>query len=323
MATITEHRSKLLTTSRLRGAAPLLLLLGMVVLVGVQRPGFLSLAVLVNVVGDTATLFVLAAGVTFVVMLGGIDLSIQSVASLTSVVVALLIPNYGYWSFPFAIFLGLCIGWTGGFLHVWLRIPSFIVTLAVSGIVSAAALVLSQARSVTIREHGRAFLAWNTGTTLGLPNVILIGGLTAVIGIWAQRYTPFGRYSLAIGAGEAATWASGVKVNRYKILAYALSSGLAALAGILLAGRLGSGSPTLANELLLPAIAAVVVGGTAITGGAGGIERTVVGALIISVVRVGMTFLGVNIFAQQIVFGAVLIMAVAVTIDRTKILIVK
>jgi len=91
----------------------------------------------------------------------------------------------------------------------------------------------------------------------------------------------------------------------------------------LLAGRLSSGSPTLANELLLPAIAAVVVGGTAITGGSGGALRTAVGALIISVVRIGMTFLGVNIFAQQIVFGVVLILAVAITMDRIRVLVVK
>ena len=102
-----------------------------------------------------------------------------------------------------------------------------------------------------------------------------------------------------------------------------LSGGFAALAGIILTGRLASGSPTLAAEMLLPAIAAVVVGGTAITGGVGSIWRTLVGALIISVVRIGMTFLGVNIFAQNIVFGAVLVIAVAITIDRSKIPIVK
>ena len=116
----------------------------------------------------------------------------------------------------------------------------------------------------------------------------------------------FGRYSAAIGAGEPAAYASGVKVNRQKVIAFVLSGGFAALAGVVLAGRLASGSPTLAAELLLPSIAAVVVGGTAITGGVGSIWRTLVGALIISVVRIGMTFLGVNIFAQNIVFGVVL-----------------
>jgi len=322
--TSNQASSKFLPSiSTVRAAIPILLLLGLVTLIGTLRPSFLSLDTLLVIMADTATLFILAAGITFVVMLGGIDLSIQAVASLSSVIVAVALSHIGYWAFPATLLVGIVTGAFSGVVHVWLRIPSFIVTLATSGLVAAAALILSQERSITIGETGRAYLSWITGRPFGIPSVILIGALVAVAGIWLQRYTPFGRYSTAIGAGEAATWASGVKVNRQKVIAYSLSAGLAALAGILLAGRLSSGSPTLANELLLPAIAAVVVGGTSITGGAGGIGRTVIGALIISVVRVGMTFVGVDIFAQQIVFGTVLILAVAVTIDRTKILIVK
>jgi ribose transport system permease protein len=307
----------------IRAAIPILLLLGFVTLIGALQRSFLTVDTLVLVMADTATLFVLAAGITFVVMLGGIDLSIQAVASLSSVIVAVTLSRIGYWAFPMTLLVGFITGAFSGVVHVWLRIPSFIVTLATSGLVAAVALLLSQERSITIGEAGRAYLSWITGRPFGVPSVILVGAFVASIGIWLQRYTPFGRYSTAIGAGEAATWASGVKVNRQKVIAYSLSAGLAALAGILLTGRLSSGSPTLANELLLPAIAAVVVGGTSITGGAGGIGRTVVGALIISVVRTGMTFVGVDIFAKQIVFGVVLILAVAVTIDRTKILIVK
>jgi ribose transport system permease protein len=307
----------------IRAAIPIILLLGLVTLIGALRPSFLTADTLLVVMADTATLFILAAGITFVVMLGGIDLSIQAVASLSSVIVAITLSHIGYWAFPATLLVGFITGAFSGVVHVWLRIPSFIVTLATSGLVAAAALLLSQERSITIGETGRAYLSWITGRPFGIPSVIVVGAIVAVVGIWLQRYTPFGRYSTAIGAGEAATWASGVKVNRQKVIAYSLSAGLAALAGILLTGRLSSGSPTLANELLLPAIASVVVGGTSITGGAGGIGRTVIGALIISVVRVGMTFVGVDIFAQQIVFGTVLILAVAVTIDRTKILIVK
>jgi ribose transport system permease protein len=313
----------LLAGGTVRAAIPILLLLGLVILIGTLQRSFLTVDTLLVVMADTATLFILAAGITFVVMLGGIDLSIQAVASLSSVIVAVALSHIGYWAFPMTLLIGIVTGAFSGIVHVWLRIPSFIVTLATSGVVAAAALLLSQERSITIGETGRAYLTWITGRTLGIPSVILVGAIVACVGIWLQRYTPFGRYSTAIGAGEAATLASGVKVNRQKVIAYALSAGLAALAGILLTGRLSSGSPTLANELLLPAIAAVVVGGTSITGGAGGIGRTVIGALIISVVRVGMTFVGVDIFAQQIVFGVVLILAVAVTIDRTKILIVK
>ena len=168
-----------------------------------------------------------------------------------------------------------------------------------------------------------AYQAWITGEALGAPNVILVGLIVLLVAHVLQAHTRFGRYSAAIGAGEPAAYASGVKVGQQKVIAFVLSSAFAALAGVILAGRLASGSPTLASELLLPSIAAVVVGGTAITGGVGSIWRTLIGALIISVVRIGMTFLGVDIFAQNIVFGAVLIAAVAITIDRAKIPIVK
>jgi ribose transport system permease protein len=308
---------------QIRGLAPLLVLVGLVLVIGVLRPGFLSWDSLVVTVANTAILFILAAGSTFVVMLGSIDLSIQAICSFASVIVAALLPGYGYLAFPVAVAMGLVMGTVSGLFHVWLRIPSFIVTLATSGLLVSAALLFSHERAISINQAGRAQLAWVTGDFLGLPNVIWVAAVITALGIWSQKYTPFGRYSIAIGAGEPATWASGVRVNRYKVIAFAVSGALAALAGVLMAGREGSGSPTLADQLLLPAIAAVIVGGTAITGGAGGIGRTAVGALIITIVRVGMTFIGVNIFAQQIVFGVVLVLAVALTIDRTKILIVK
>ena len=306
-----------------RAFAPVLVLIGLVLVIGTLRPGFFNVSSLIVTVADTAILFMLGAGTTFVVMLGSIDLSIQAICSFASVIVAVMLPSYGYVAFPVAIAVGSLTGTISGLFHVWLKIPSFIVTLATSGLLVSAALLLSHERAISIDESGRSHLAWVNGEFLYLPNVIWVAAFVAVLGIWSQKYTPFGRYSIAIGAGEPATWASGVQVNRYKVIAFAVSGTLAALAGVLMAGRQGSGSPTLADQLLLPAIAAVIVGGTAITGGAGGLGRTAVGALIITIVRVGMTFIGVNIFAQQIVFGLVLILAVALTIDRTKIVIVK
>ena len=291
--------------------------------VGVVEPSFLEPATLLQLASDTAVLFILATGVTFVIMLGGIDLSIQSMASLASVIVALTIARLGYGSFVLAIGVGAIVGLLSGLAHVRLKIPSFIATLAMGGVLFSTALVISHERSITLEDTERGFQEWITGTVFGIPNVVIIGLIVLVIAHTLQSRTRFGRYSAAIGAGEPAAYASGVKVDRQKIFAFILSSAFAALAGVILAGRLASGSPTLAAELLLPSIAAVVVGGTAITGGVGSIWRTLVGALIISVVRIGMTFLGVNIFAQNIVFGAVLIVAVAITIDRSKIPIVK
>jgi ribose transport system permease protein len=321
--TTTAAAGRHLSVDTLRRWMPVLTLVVLVVLIGALQPEFLTSGTLLQLAADTATLFVLATGASFVIMLGGIDLSIQSMASLASVILALTVGRLGYTAFLVAILTGVLAGTLAGLAHVRLRIPSFIATLAVGGVLAGIALVASKERSITLVDTERAYLGWITGNSFGIPHEVLIGLLVLLAAHVLQQHTRFGRYSAAIGAGEAATYASGVKVNRQKVIAFALSAGFAALAGVILAGRLASGSPTLANELLLPAIAAVVVGGTAITGGVGSVWRTLTGALIISVIRTGMTFTGVNIFAQQIVFGAVLTIAVALTIDRSKIPIVK
>ena len=307
----------------LRQWTPVLTLVVLIAIVGAVTPQFLTFDSMIVLAADTATLFVMATGVTFVILLGGIDLSIQAMASLSSVIVALTIGHLGYLSFPFAVLVGATIGFLGALAHVRLKIPSFIATLAVSGVVTGVALVISQARSITFNEAGRSYLGWISGSTLGIPHEVVIGAIVLIGAHIVQSRTRFGRYSAAVGAGEEAAFASGIDVGRTKLIALTLSAALAALAGVVLSGRMASGSPTLANQLLLPAIAAVIVGGTAITGGVGSIGRTLIGALIISVVRIGMTFIGVDIFAQQIVFGIVLILAVAATIDRSKIPIVK
>lgn len=302
---------------------PLSTLCILVTIIGILEPIFLMPSTLIELGSDTAVLFILATGVTFVVMLGGIDLSLQSMASLSSVVVALTISRFGYFSFVIAIASGIIAGFVSGLIHVKLKIPSFITTLAMGGVLFSFALVLSKERSITLEIEQRNYQSWITGSEFGIPNVAIIAIIVLVIAHILQAHTRFGRYSAAIGAGEPAAYASGIKVGRQKIYAFILSGGFASLAGVILAGRLSSGSPTLAAELLLPSIAAVIVGGTAITGGVGSIWRTLLGALIISVIRIGMIFLGVNIFAQNIVFGIVLIFAVAITIDRSKIPIVK
>ena len=217
-------------------------------------------------------------GVTFVIMLGGIDLSLQSMASLASVVVALAIARLGYGSFVLAVAIGAIAGLLSETRPCPLRIPSFIATLAMGGVLFSTALVISHEQSITLAETARDMQTWITGSGLRRPQ-----RRHRRAGRPDRRPCPpephrFGRYSAAIGAGEPAAYASGVKVDRQKVFAYVLSASFAALAGVILAGRLASGSPTLASELLLPSIAAVVVGGTAITGGVGSIWRTLVGA---------------------------------------------
>ncbi|MDE1011052.1 MAG: ABC transporter permease [Paraburkholderia fungorum] len=308
----------------LRDNAPFAALVALYVLIEIAQPGFMALSTQLGLLADSSTLFIMAAGTTFVVLLGSIDLSLQAVASLASVMVALFLPRYGAWAAVIALGASFSIGLLSGVIQTVLRIPSFIATLAISGIASAAALTLSGTRSIAISDDMRnASLGWTTGTAFGIPHEILLAVAVFAFCWFLHRSTVFGRHTDAIGAGEPAAIASGVRVSVTKCLVFATSSFFAGLAGVVMAGRLGSGSPTLANQFLLPAIAAVIVGGTALTGGSGGIVRTLIGALLVSVARVGMTFVGISVFAQQIVFGVILIIAVTVAFDRSKVLVIK
>ncbi|WP_250494670.1 ABC transporter permease [Caballeronia sp. GAWG1-1] len=310
--------------AKLRDNAPFLALVVLYVLIELAQPSFLAPSTQLGLLADSSTLFIMAAGTTFVVLLGSIDLSLQAVASLSSVIVAMLLPRYGAMAAVIALAASFGIGLLSGVIQTVLRIPSFIATLAVGGIASAAALTLSGTRAIGISDEMRnASLGWTTGTSFGVPHEILLGVAVFLFCLFLHRSTVFGRRTDAIGAGEPAAIASGVRVSVTKCLVFGTSSFFAGLAGVVMAGRLGSGSPTLADQFLLPAIAAVIVGGTALTGGAGGIGRTLVGALLVSVARVGMTFVGISVFAQQIVFGLILIVAVTVAFDRSKVLIIK
>lgn len=303
---------------------PLLVLAVTVLAVGLYDNTFFSVSNFLSVTADTMTLFLMASGVTLVIMMGGIDLSVQAVASMTSCILAAYLPQFGVFAIVFAVLGGMLAGFTGGILSTWLRIPSFIATLAVSGVVLSAGYWFTTAKSVNIAaDLSTSYLSWANGDFLSVPNEIWIGLVFLAALSVILALTPFGRIVRGIGAQERAVLASGINVNLYKVAAYTLSGTMAGVAGVVMAARLGSGSPTLANEFLLPAIACIVVGGTAITGGVGSVWRTFVGALIVQVVRIGMTFVGVSVFAQQIVFGFILVAAVAITMDRTKVLVIK
>jgi ribose transport system permease protein len=309
---------------RLQDYAPLIMLVALVFAIGFYDHSFFSSSNLLTIIADTMTLFLMASGVTFVIMIGGIDLSVQSVASMSSCVLAVGLPHLGFAAVPLAILGGAAAGSLGGIVSTKLRIPSFIATLAISGVVTSVGFWLSTERSINISaEDSAKSLNWAVGQFLGVPSEIWLGVFFLAILSALLDLTPFGRLVRAIGSQERAVMASGIDVNRTKIAAYALSGTMAGIAGVIMAARLGSGSPTLANEFLLPAIACIVVGGTAITGGVGSIWRTFVGALIVQVVRIGMTFVGVSAFAQQIVFGCILVAAVAITMDRSKIAVIK
>jgi ribose transport system permease protein len=293
---------------------PWLALVAAILVVAAFDSSFLRPSTLIGLFSDSATLFLMALGMTWVIYIGSIDLSLQALAAVASVVLALLIPSYSFAAIPVALLTGVLFGLVSGVVHGVLRLPSFIATLAVGGIAATAALAISGQRSIQIDAVPRAeTLSWAIGRTFDVPNEIWVSLIVLGLALVVEQMTPFGKAMKAIGSGEPAARIAGIRIQRTKLIVFMFAGLFAALSGIVLAGRLSSGSPTIANEFLLPAIAAVVLGGTSLSGGSGGVLRTLVGTMLIVVARTGMTFVGIDALAQQIVFGLVLIGAVSLS----------
>jgi ribose transport system permease protein len=305
------------------GVMPILALAALVLLMTLGSRRFFTLSNLVGLLDQSSTLLVMGLGQTFIILLGSIDLTIAATAAMTTILVAMLIPTLGYGAFVVGALFGVLSGTLTGLIHTKARIPSFIATLGISGVWTGVGFIVSNATPITVASENIHYLTWVTGNTFGLPNVIYIAGLVLLGTYILEAYTPFGRYVKAIGAGERATAVSGVNIDKYKTLAFTLCGTLAAISGILLSARMAGGSARMADGFQMKAIAIVVLGGTAISGGVGGVLRTLVGALIVVVLEVGMVMVGVNPWFKQAIYGAIIILAVALTIDRSRITIIK
>jgi len=320
---IRPHREK--RSRRLRSVlgrfAPLAVLVALLGALGAFAPSFLSLYSLSVLAAESSVILLLAIGQTLVILLGGIDLSMAALASLASVLIALSVPKAGPFGLLAVLALTTAIGAGQGFVNAKAQIASFVVTLAGLGLWSGAALTI--AHTTIPVSAGYEAVGWLKGRIFGVPNAFAFSVAALLVLAGALRGLPFGRHVYAIGLGEVAALLSGVRVARVKVLAYALSGLFAGLAGMLMVARTYSGNPTIADSLLLPSIAAVVVGGTAITGGAGSLERTLVGALTIAVLRVGIAVVGLDPAYEPIAYGVLVAGGVALTIDRSKTGIVK
>lgn len=305
------------------GAMPVITLVVLLAVMAIGSPRILRPSSLIGLLEQSSTLLVMGLGQTFVILLGSIDLTIAAVAAFTTIVVAMLIPTLGYGAFVVGALIGVLSGLTTGLIHTRFRVPSFIATLGISGIWTGLAFVLSDATPITIGNDDIHYLEWVTGETFGIPNTVLIAGFVLLVTYVLEAFTPFGRYVKAIGAGERASAVSGVNIARYKTLAFTLCGTLAGVSGILLASRMAGGSARMADGMQMKAIAIVVLGGTAISGGVGGVMRTLIGGLIVIVLDVGMVMVGINPWFKQAIYGAIIILAVALTIDRQRITIIK
>ncbi|WP_223475546.1 ABC transporter permease [Oricola indica] len=309
---------------RIKTHLPWITLVLLVAIVGMADANFLRPHNLINMAADIVPLFIMALGMTFAIYIGGIDLSAQSVANMTTVIATVALPVFGVGAALICVVAGLGLGALSGFVTTRLLVPSFVSTLAVGGIAYSAGQYLSGQRALYMNAEMRdASFGWMVGNSFGIPHEIFVGGVLVLAAVFLQNRTTFGRALKAVGAGEPAAVASGINVARVKIMAFALSGMLAAIAGLLFSVKLSGGSPTIANGFLLPAIVAVLVGGTPLTGGVGGVVNTLIGTLIVAVIRSSMLYFEIDATQQQMVFGLVLIAAIALTIDRSKMRIVK
>ncbi len=309
---------------RFKSFFPLFTLIGLVLVVGVANPSFLTPSSLVVLVADIVPLFIMALGMTFAIYIGGIDLSMQQLANMITVVATVYLAAMGAWVLVLVLALGLVFGAISGFVTTRLYVPSFVSTLAVGFIALSFAKYLSGQRALSMDAELRdSTFGWMFGRLAGIPSELLIAGGLLLLAWFLQSRTSFGRALKAVGAGELAAVASGINVNRVKILAFAVSGAFAAIAGLMFSVKLSGGDAQLANGFLLMAIVAVLVGGTPLTGGVGGVINTAIGTLIVMVVRAAMVYLNIAATQQQVVFGLVLILAIALTIDRSKLRIIK
>jgi ribose transport system permease protein len=310
------------TGQRLTSFMPVIALAVLLAALTVIDPDFLSQRSLTAAVRTSAPLVVLAAGATLVVLCGGIDLSIAALCSFSTVLFAMWLPDLGGLTTLAVVAAAGAIGAVQGIAHVLLRIPSFIVTLGGLSIFSAIALVISDAGPIRVVD--RDATKWLTMYVAGVVPSSFVVALVVVAAIaFTLRLTPLQSWVTATGYSESAARLAGTPVDAVKVGAFTISGACAGLAAVMLVSRNFSGSPTMADNLLLPAVAAIVVGGTAITGGHGSLWRSLAGALVVTLLRVGLPIVGVPSAYEQILYGAIIVAAVALTLDRSKVLLVK
>nr|WP_245902878.1 ABC transporter permease [Salinigranum rubrum] len=321
---ITNQREQRTLHDWVQDLGPFVMLFGLMLVFTFTTERFFTEANLLdNVAKNAVTLLLVALAGTFPILQQSIDLSVESVVLLTGVVTVVLISQFGLGllAIPLAIGVGMLAGLFNGVVFTKLKVPSFLVTLGTLSVLAGVGKIITGGSTITFRNS--AIRTISTGDVFGVPNLVLWGLLIYVATIVLAFRTKFGRYCFALGENERVVELAGAKVDRYKIYPFVLSGLLCGTAGVLLTLRISSASPNIGSGLLLPSIAAIVMGGTALTGGVGGPHRTILGVLVIAVLNNGMNLLGIDSFVQEIILGLVVVAAVALSIDRAKIDVVK
>jgi ribose transport system permease protein len=281
-------------------------------------PHFLTISNLLNVAEQATIIAIIAVGMTFVIITGGIDLSVGSVLAFSGVVMASVLQHAI--PLPLALLTGLGVGLFCGSINGILitvgRLPPFIATLGMMSVARGAALMFTEGRPIS--GFSENFRSLATGEVLRIPTPVFLMIAVYIMAHFVLGRTKLGRYTYAIGGNEEAALLSGINVRLYKSMVYGLAGMLAGLAAILLTARLNSAQPIAGMNYELDAIAATVIGGTSLLGGEGTVVGTLIGALIMAVLRNGLNLLGVSSFIQQVVIGSVIILAVLIDMSLKK-----
>jgi ribose/xylose/arabinose/galactoside ABC-type transport system permease subunit len=299
----------------------LLVVVGLAFYLG--NPNFLSLFNLNTIISFSAILLMVALGQMCTILIGGIDLSVGGLVSFVSVVFILLIKPIGYLSYPVCILAGLLAGYINGLILTRIKIPSFIATLGTGGILTSLAYLVSP-RPVNLSPDSYHVVdTVVNGSMLKVSNVLYIGVAVLIFYYVILRFTSTGRNIFYIGSNIKMSWMSGINIVRTRNIAFMLSGLGASLVGITMSGIRYGGDPVVGTAYVLNSIAAVVVGGTALTGGTGGVVNTIFGSVFMSMLDNGMNVVGIDQYLQQAILGVMVIIGVTLTFDRTKTPIVK
>jgi ribose transport system permease protein len=327
---IVKERSRAAWRSLFRPAARQKLLafaslIALIVFFGLASPNFLRTDNLVTILQATAVNGVLAIGSTFVIISGGIDLSVGTLMTFCAVIAGVFL---SYWGLPLglgilaAIAAGALVGMVSGSLIAKLRVPPFIATLGMMMLLKGLSLVISGTKPIYFTDTPN-FTVISQDSLIGyfvpglpIPNGVLILFAVAMLAAVVLAKTPLGRYTFALGSNEEAVRLSGVNVSFWKIVVYTVSGAICGIAGLIIASRLNSAQPALGQGYELDAIAAVVIGGTSLSGGTGTVLGTIIGAFIMSVLTNGLRIMSVAQEWQTVVTGAIIILAVYTDILR-------
>jgi len=317
------HKSKFKklyhSVSRIHGISALLPLALVVIFFTLMSDNFFNSYNVMNILRQASVYAIMGTGMTFVILTGGIDLGQGSVLALAAVVCAMIINATGnmWLGIAAAIGVGIIIGLVNGVMIAYVKLPAFIMTLGSLYMIRGVTLYITNSTQVNIKG-AQAFKFIGQGFLFGVPFPVYIFIVVGILAIFFLSFTATGRHIFAVGSNVVSARLSGIKAEKILVIAYGLSSVCVALAGIVYLARLTAAQPTAGEGYELESIAAAVVGGTSLAGGEGGVLGTLIGAVIIAVIRNGLVIIGVGSYFTKIVVGLIIVLAVTLDVIRRR-----